>query len=225
MKKFLIASLALNLLAIVAAAVAAIQLPGAIERFTAANAERRVTQFEILGGPKGSVVFVGDSITQGGLWGELFANPRVLNRGIGGDATQDLLNRADQIHALSPRKLFLMIGINDLNQGVELETTFSNLEGLFDGFDRELPKSRVYLQSVLPVNEDWFRPIDPADVEAINEKLRAEADARGYQFVDLRPLFSDENGQLKRDYSNDGIHLLGGAYAVWRDRIEELVRE
>jgi lysophospholipase L1-like esterase len=221
-KKLLVASLALNLL-LVAGIVVAFALEHTPKTFARRNAERRVSQFELLAREEGGIVFLGDSITQGGLWSELFDAPGVRNRGIGGDTTRDLLERAAQIHSLRPSKLFLMIGINDLNTGMDRDDTFANLDALFDGFDRELPKTKVYVQSVLPVNDSWWVPIDPADIDAINDELRTESDARGYTFVDLRPHLSDASGLLDPAYTNDGIHLTGAGYEVWRQQIAALV--
>lgn len=224
MKKLLVASLALNVLLVGGIGVSIVldQMP---KTFVRRNAERRVGQFALFAEERGGVVFLGDSITQGGLWSELFDAPGIRNRGIGGDTTRDLLERANQIHSLRPDKLFLMIGINDLNTQMDREDTFANLEALFDGFDREIPATEIYLQSVLPVNESWWVPIEPADVDAINEKLLAESDARGYSFVDLRPHLSDADGLLDPAYTNDGIHLTGAGYEVWRGQIERLVDE
>lgn len=224
MKKLLVASLVLNVVLVLMIAVTVL-LERTPKTFARRNAERRVGQFALFAEERGGIVFLGDSITQGGLWAELFEGPQTRNRGIGGDTTRDLLGRAAQVHALQPSKLFLMIGINDLNTGIDRAETFANLDELFDGFDRELPKTGIYVQSVLPVNESWWVPIDAADIDAINEKLRGEAEARRYTFVDLRPHFADEAGLLDPAYTNDGIHLTGAGYEVWRARIEGLVDE
>ncbi len=215
-KRWLVASLLLNALLVGVGLFTLSRIPVVLEAQRAGRAERLGSQFAIVHAEPGKVVFVGDSITQGGLWSEIYASADVLNRGVGGDTTAHLLARAGEIHALAPRKLFVMIGINDLNRGVARAETFTHLEQLFDGFDREIPETEIYLQSVLPVNDDWRISIRPSDIDAINQKLVAEAAARGYTFVDLRPAFTAADGQLRRSLSNDGIHLLGEGYAVWR---------
>ena len=80
------------------------------------RAQRRAL-FEALPVGRGDIVFVGNSITDNCEWAELFADRRVKNRGIGTDRAQWLAERIDPIAAGHPRKLFLMIGTNDLAQG------------------------------------------------------------------------------------------------------------
>lgn len=222
MKKWLGASLLLNVALIAAGLWGSLVISEMVTSRIGENAQRLQTQFDALSPPPGTIVFVGDSITQGGRWAELFGNPSIVNRGIGGNTTTDLLGRIDTIHALDPRTLFLMIGINDLNVGLTRAETFANLGRLFDGFDRNLPDTEIYVQSVLPVNDQWWKEIDPADIEAINERLAAESTARGYRFVDLRPAFVDADGKLRPDLSNDGIHLLGAGYLAWREEFRRL---
>jgi lysophospholipase L1-like esterase len=222
-KKLFIASLLVNVLLIAGAIWAGVELMHVAHTFTRIAGERWRTQFEILTESKHGVVFLGDSITEGGHWSELFRSAEVLNRGIGGDTTQDVLDRVEQIYALQPARLFLMIGVNDLNQGVAIETTLANYRELFDGFARNLPETRVFVQSVLPVSARWRTGAKNADIDRLNEFLRAESTARGYTFVDLHAQFSDGSGALRAELSNDGIHLLGTGYMLWRDSIRALV--
>lgn len=226
MKKALIASIALNVLLAGAMLYAGlVMLPAALEAQHATRTIHRTTQFDLTGklNPAGGIVFVGDSITEGGAWSELFPGSDALNRGIGGDTTADVLARLDQVRSLEPGTLFLMIGINDLNKGMPQAETFANLERIFDKIDARLPATRVYVQSVLPTNSDWLIDIDPDDIAAINEKLIAESSARGYEFIDLRAAFTSPEGELHPSLSADGIHLRGEGYALWRERIAPLV--
>lgn len=220
--KWLIASLALNALLILGAVVAVFTLSRLVTGAQATQAERWRSQFD-LPSTRHGIVFLGDSITEGGHWNELLQNPEAINRGIGGNTTADVLARLQQIYPLQPRQLFLMIGINDLNRGVPVAETLENYRRLFDGLATHLPHTQVLVQSVLPVNDDWFFDVDGADILRINRFLKEEAGRRGHVFVDLYPAFSDERGQLLRTLSNDGIHLLGAGYALWRDRIAALL--
>ena len=43
-------------------------------------------------------------------------------------------------------------------------------------------------------------------------------------WIDLYKLFDDGTGHLKREYTNDGLHLMGPAYLVWRDAIKPYVK-
>ena len=63
----------------------------------------------------GDIVFLGNSITAGGKdWSERLNQPNIKNRGIGGDVTEGVLARLDELIYFKPRTVFLLIGINDL---------------------------------------------------------------------------------------------------------------
>lgn len=182
--------------------------------------DRRQSQFEAYAEPKGGVVFVGDSITHGAEWNELFGRTALYNRGIGGDTTTGVLARIDSVIALAPERLFLMIGVNDLN---------SRQDGIAERYDRilqvlgeRLPSTRVYVQSVLPVTEDWMAT-DNASIDALNVEIQSIASRRGLPYIDLHSLFEDETGALRSELTNDGIHLMAEGYAIWRDAIREQV--
>ncbi len=215
-------SVALNAVLLAAMGVAAWGALDLLSAFTQQLFERRQTQFEELS-PSGGILFVGDSITEGGIWHELFARPDVWNRGIGGDTTAGVLERMDTLVAIQPKQIFLMIGVNDLNRGVPREQTLANYEAILTAFDRELPKAEVVVQSVLPVSADWWSA-NNRDIHALNEQIRGFAEDRGLLYLDLHPLFADDQGNLEAGLTNDGIHLLGPAYARWRDRLAPLLR-
>ena len=184
--------------------------------------ERRLSQFEALSATHAAVVFVGDSITEGGLWSEWLPGVDVINRGISGNTTQDILDRMHHIVSVKPDKLFLMIGVNDLNKRLGAAVALANYTKLFDLIDAQLPDIEVYIQSVLPVNAVWPL-IDNTHIPTLNAALAQHADERGYRYIDLHSVFSDEEGALKPDLSNDGIHLLAPGYRLWRGHVEEFL--
>jgi lysophospholipase L1-like esterase len=186
--------------------------------------ERVNDQYNALSKQTADVVFVGDSLTFGGNWHEWFPNVDIVNRGIGGDTSQMLIDRFEQVINLKPKKLFLMIGVNDLNKRLGATVATSNYDKLFNLIDTRLPDTIVYVQSVLPVNNDWMF-IDNTDIPKLNADLKKNAEERGYIYIDLHSKFSDSNGLLIKKLSNDGIHLLGEGYNLWRNQIDGYVSE
>lgn len=83
--------------------------------------DQRATLFEVLPTSKKDIIFLGNSITNGGEWAELLGNPHVKNRGISGDRTDGVLDRLHVITKGKPAKIFLLIGINDLSGGRSIE--------------------------------------------------------------------------------------------------------
>ena len=104
--------------------------------------ERRLSQFEALSATHAAVVFVGDSITEGGLWSEWLPGVDVINRGISGNTTQDILDRMPHIVSVKPDKLFLMIGVNDLNKRLGVAVALRNYTTLIRPYRRAAPQHR-----------------------------------------------------------------------------------
>ena len=71
---------------------------------------RRVSHFNTLPIRKGTIIFLGDSITEQCNWEELFDHPNMANRGIGGDVVEGIFKRLDFLKESEPASLFLMVG-------------------------------------------------------------------------------------------------------------------
>lgn len=103
---------------------------------------QRRSLFNVLPLHSSDIVFLGNSITDGCEWAELFQNRHVKNRGISGDRTAWLLDRLDSVIAAHPKKLFLMIGTNDLAAGISPEEIVRNVARLIDPVSRRSRSGR-----------------------------------------------------------------------------------
>ena len=184
------------------------------------NFQRR-SLFEKLPVTSKDIVFLGNSITDGGEWNELLANPRVKNRGISGDRSSWMLDRLDPIVGGQPRKLFLLIGTNDLAAGTPAAEVVANVRKIVERFQSESPRTKLYVQSVFPVNDSFKKY---ADIVAVNKGLQALCAEKGIVYIDLWTLLADKNGKLRADLTNDGLHLMGEGYIVWRDAVLPYVK-
>lgn len=185
--------------------------------------------FELLPVTSQDVVFLGNSITDGGEWCELFDDARVKNRGISGDCSDWLLDRLDPIVAGRPAKLFLMIGTNDLALGKSVESVLANITELVERFQTESPRTKLYLQSVLPVNNHFQKFAGrhgkhDKDIVQLNEGLRKLCEQKGIDYIDLWTVMADSHGKLRRELTNDGLHLMGIGYLLWRDTVLPYVK-
>jgi len=183
----------------------------------------RTTLFNQIEAPDQAIVFLGDSITFRSEWSEFFPDENVINRGIGGDTTEGVYNRLDSILENNPNKIFLMIGINDILQGKKIDETSKNYKLILEKIKSSSPKTQVYIQSVLPVNNriKGVR-IDNKDIINLNKKIKELATQSGYEFLDIYSLLSESN-QLQEKFTVDGIHLTGEAYKEWVDYIKNKV--
>lgn len=191
---------------------------------------QRATLFEVLPVGPEDIVFVGNSITDGCEWNELFDNPHVKNRGISGDTTMGVYDRLGAILPGRPAKIFLMIGINDLSRGIAAQTVVENTRRILDRIRTESPSTSIYVQSLLPVSDAFGlfsgHTARRGDIPGINEALQKMAPEFGAVYVDLFSRFVDaETGKMNTAYSNDGLHLLGKGYLLWRDIVLPYVNE
>ena len=191
------------------------------------NYRLRRLYFSLTAGSKQNpVVFFGDSITFGADWQRLFPEAPVVNRGISGDTTLGLLNRQDEIIALRPRQIFLMIGTNDLCFYRPQDKVLVNYDRILQRFHNELPDTPVYVQSILPFNDQMF----PANglrknhnIRELNKGIKLLAHKHGYQYLDLTNSFTGADGRLLAQYTYDGLHLNDAAYLVWQKQIDNYV--
>lgn len=192
------------------------------------RAQRR-SVFEVLPAGRSDIVFVGNSITDNCEWAELLADRRVKNRGIGTDRAQWLNERIDPIVAGHPRKLFLMIGTNDLAAGRMPREIAADIERAIDRIQAGSRRTKIFLQSILPVNGRAFGkfPKHYARADAIvetNRLLKALCAEKNIVYVDVYASLVDANGDLDAAYTNDGLHLMGEGYLIWRDVLKPYVQ-
>jgi lysophospholipase L1-like esterase len=221
-RKLLALSLALNVFVVAALGWFALG-PGRdslMRAFLEGHQARRVSGFEAFPLAPDDVVFLGDSITEGGAWEELFPGVRTRNRGIGGDTSDGVLRRLEQVTRAQPAKVFLLIGTNDLYRGSSEDEIVANIEEILERLKQESPDTEVYLESVLPRAASYR-----SRIEALNARLAEVAGEQGAAWVELYPSFLDpESGAIRPELSNDELHLLGPGYALWKEQIEALVR-
>jgi lysophospholipase L1-like esterase len=181
---------------------------------------QKLTLFRLLPDTKGEIVFLGNSITDIGEWSEIWQNPKVKNRGISGDITFGVLARLDEVLSSKPKKLFVMIGVNDIARNIPDAMILSNYRRLIDRVQIESPRTQLIMQSVLPTNDE-FKPFKnhygkDDRIRAVNAGMQALCADLGVAYVDLYSRFLDASGKLDKQYTNDGLHLNGAGYMLWK---------
>ena len=185
---------------------------------------QKVSLFNVLPADTGSVIFLGDSITDIAEWGELFKSSKVKNRGVSGDVSPGVLNRISEVTRHLPAKVFIMIGINDIANNLPDSSIVNNIEAIIQRIRKESPVTRIFVQSILPTNNrfmDFKRHQDKqAHIVAVNNKLKQLAAKNQLVYIDLYSKMLDGESKLDTRYTNDGLHLTAAGYMVW---IKELL--
>ena len=189
---------------------------------------QRATLFEELPVTSKDIIFLGNSITNGGEWAELLNNKHVKNRGISGDVCMGVYDRLDAILKGKPAKIFLLIGINDVSRGTPADTIVNRIGKIVKKIKKNSPKTKLYLQSILPVTDHYKMFGNHTRhwqmVKGINEKLVGLAESEKVTYIDLYSHFVDSvTGKMNVQYSNDGLHLLGKGYLKWAEIVKPYV--
>ena len=191
--------------------------------------DQKTSLFEILPVNPDDIVFLGNSITDGGEFAELFGMPNIKNRGIRSDVITGVEKRVTQVTAGRPAKIFLLIGINDVSHGLTVSQLAERYARLVRKIREQTPDTRLYLQSVMPINNDYgrYRNLRGREktIPALNEQIRKKAADNNAEYVDLWPALADKSGKLNRLYTNDGLHLNGAGYRAWTNTIAPLVKQ
>ena len=190
---------------------------------------QRATIFEALPVDTNDIVMLGNSLTHGCEWHELLGMPNVLNRGIIGDVIQGIRLRVDPILDGHPKKIFLLSGVNDVSHNLSADSIANAMGELIDYIRTRSPQTRLYVQSMLPINNSFGRYKNLKDKEQVirdaNALIAAMAQDKGFTWINLYPAVADKDGNLRTDLTNDGLHLLAPGYRIWADIIRPYINE
>lgn len=191
--------------------------------------DQKTSLFDVLPVNSDDIVFLGNSITDGGEFAELFDMPNIKNRGIRSDVITGVEKRLTQVTAGHPAKIFLLIGINDVSHGLTVDQLATRYERLVRKIREQTPDTRLYIQSVMPINNDFNRYKNLKGREkvipALNSRLQTIAARNGAEYVDLTKTLESTPNKLNPNYTNDGLHLNGPGYRAWARAIRNLVKQ
>lgn len=171
-------------------------------------------------------VMIGDSITEYTEWGELFPTSAVLNRGIGSDTTYGVLKRLDSIINTKADNAFIMLGINDIAKNRSVENICEDYIQIITILEQN--NVQPIIQSTLYVSTKYTPPLNKpigeinSDVERLNTRLEQYCKRNNIVFINLNDELS-ENMTLKEEFTNDGVHLNGDGYNIWKRKISNLL--
>jgi lysophospholipase L1-like esterase len=161
-------------------------------------------------------VFIGDSITDRMEWNELLPDYNIANRGISKDTTEGILQRLDSLYTTSARSAFIMVGINDFENGVTTDKVFRNYQLLIENIINH--GMNVHIQSTIfaGLNKNYLN----SKIVTLNLRLKVLANnTANVSYIELNEVLSP-SGFLHEDFTSDGIHLNARGYKLWKKEIE-----
>jgi lysophospholipase L1-like esterase len=194
-----------------------------VNKFIKDNYNRRVSVWQetVVNIPDGSIVFIGDSHTEYYALDEYFPEYPVINRGIYGDTTYGVKKRLDEsVFSLNPSKVFLLIGANDINKTSDTnEVIAGNIREIITQIKDAVPETKIYLQSLYPVNRNGknsnridIYKLNNKRISTINLLLESLCHDESIVYIDMFSPLTDDNGQLREDFTIEGLHLNAAGY-------------
>lgn len=180
-----------------------------------------------------NVLFIGDSRVQGlSLFGDLGSASFVYSEGImvseilkkpvmlreNGRESEAML--IDLLKSRQYREIYIMIGINDLGYSIDaFEAYFESFITLVESLQPGVP---LGLYGIMYISEDFDKQPEIYNNDSINARncrIAAKTDGIKRIYLDMNEKVSDGNGNLKKEYTNDGCHLLAQYYSLWTEFI------
>ncbi len=180
-------------------------------------------------------LFLGDSITEFYDLEKYYKDFPVVNSGVCGNTTEDILNNMNnRVYKYNPSKVFILIGTNDFVKDIEMDDTVENIKKIVDNIKENRPYCKIYLESILPINNTDDDKIDMSVVDTkrsnskimkINKKLEKLASEEDTVYIDVYNNLLDDDGNLDLDYTVEGLHLSNDGYEVVTDILKKYIEE
>lgn len=123
-------------------------------------------------------------------------------------------------------KVYLALGVNEL--GYFNPDGFAETCGeVVELIGEKLPDARIYIQSLIPVNGAMCKANDipyyitNEGIVSYNEALKTYFADKNVWLLGIPDGLADENGELPRDYSADGVHFKKDGYVLWLNYLTE----
>ena len=173
-------------------------------------------------------LFLGGSITEQYDLDEYYPDMFVVNSGISGNQTQDILDdMKERVYQYNPSKVFLLIGTNDIQAGVEEEDIVNNICEILKDIKENRPYAELYLEAIYPVDEDLSgaQTRTNEEIESINSELKKFCKEEDVTYINTYELLLDEDGEkLNEDYTKDGLHITDEGYEVITKELEKYMK-
>ncbi len=170
------------------------------------------------------ILFIGDSIIESAPWDQILKNRHIVNKAMPGITSTDAVMMSNELIPTKPKKVFIMLGVNDIKSKVPMNITLRNIGHFVYTIKRFSPKTTIYLLSVLPVNEkhDTYK-IKNDHVKGLNYSIKEFCTRFNFNYIDLYNVLLDSESNLDDKYTNDGLHINSAAHQKLGEQLKKYI--
>ncbi len=191
----------------------------------------RYDSFKVLSTNNESIVFIGNSITDMHCWPEVFVTSDgnylpIVNRGNSGTYSTEQSDNLESYIAGKPKKVFMMIGTNDIaTRGLNFtgEQVLKYIKSMVDRIQKRSPETSIYLYCILKSNYGYRVESTWLHANELIKEYVEKANSDKLKYVDIYDelaCVADGN-----EWSYDKLHLTAAAYEKWSRSICEYLAE
>lgn len=167
---------------------------------------------------KDKIIFLGDSITHRYDLKKYYDNKNIINQGVEGDTTEDIINRLQtSIYDYNVRKVILLIGTNDIGIGKDPIENIKLIINKIKSYDNSI---EIIVESIYPVNntknskiqKDTVGIRNNEKIKETNKKIKEICKEKNITYVNVYDELTDKNGNLKLEYTVEGLHISDEGY-------------
>lgn len=180
-------------------------------------------------------LFIGDGITEDYDLSKYYEKMPVVNEGKSLNTTEDILgDMTGRIYRYNPSKIFLLIGVNDIDKGKSSSEVISNIKKIIELIKENRPYSKIYIESIYPVNKtddekvtDKVRDkdFDNEKIMEVNKSLKKLASKEDVTYIDLYDKLVDKDGNLKLEYTTNGLNISDEGYEKITEILDEYIKD
>lgn len=172
-------------------------------------------------------VFLGDSLTDYYDLETFFPNQPVVNSGVAGQTTSQVLAQMKQrVYDYNPSKVIVLIGTNDLRDGQSARGTVEGIQKIIEEIQTHRPQAEIYIESLYPINASISNATGlrtNENIQKVNADLQTYAKENKLTYLDVASHLKDEQGNLRAEYTVDGLHLSDAGYQVVTSVLQKIL--
>lgn len=128
---------------------------------------------------------------------------------------------------LSPKRIFILLGINNLTVDFDQQAFLNHYEQLLRLLKETYPQAQILVQSIAPVTQGYVQTQTSksnSQIEEVNKSLRGLCKKEKVLMLNPWNIFKDHDGSLQEQFSSDGLHLNFESYSLWLEQLIILLK-